>query len=51
MDFLIFCKWGTDWTENIKNKNAPPSIITIMIDLPLNGADPGNVPLYGNGDS
>ena len=47
MDFLIYIKWSTFWPLN----SQPPSIITLMINLPLNGADPGNVLLWGDGDS
>ena len=34
MDLLIVIKWLTDWTASVGVSNAP-SIITIMIDIPL----------------
>ncbi|EGR30944.1 hypothetical protein IMG5_120760, partial [Ichthyophthirius multifiliis] len=45
MDFMIFLKWSSDWSTY----NNQPSIITLMINLPLKGADPGEVPLWGDG--
>lgn len=46
MNFMIIIKWVTDWSS--KSFNAP-SIITLLIGIPLKGSDPGDIPLYGTG--
>ena len=46
MDFMIILKWVTDWTGWAQNG---PSIITLLIGIPLRGSEPGPVPLYGDG--
>lgn len=43
MNFMIIIKWLTDWSFNSQNG---PSIITLLIGIPLKGSDPGDVPLY-----
>ncbi len=44
---MIYIKWGTDW---IGREDSAPSIISILIDIPLKL---GNVrkPLWGDGES
>ncbi|KAL4479041.1 hypothetical protein ABPG73_022159 [Tetrahymena malaccensis] len=51
MDFLIIIKWVQDWTTHILEQNPPPSIITLMINIPLKGADPAGATLYGPSDA
>ena len=46
MDLCIFVKWNTDWTGKT---DKAPSIIGLMIDMPLKSGDPILNPLYGNG--
>jgi len=46
MNIMIIVKWLTDWSSVGQNG---PSIITLLIGIPLKGADPGPIPLYGNG--
>lgn len=46
MNFMIIIKWLTDWGFV---KQDGPSIITLLIGIPLKNSDPGPVPLYGNG--
>lgn len=46
MNFMIIIKWMTDWSS--VNQNGP-SVITLLIGLPLKASDPGDVPLYGDG--
>lgn len=52
MDALIFIKWATNWDflSSTSSKLSPPSIIAIMIDIPLNNSRPGPVPIYGSGE-
>jgi hypothetical protein len=50
MDFLIYLKWCSDWTTTINSEKSPPSIISLMIDIPLNFANPGPVPFWGDGE-
>lgn len=44
MNYMIIIKWLTDWS--FVNQNGP-SIITLLIGIPLRGSEPGPVPLYG----
>lgn len=44
MNFMIIIKWLTDWSFASQNG---PSIITLLIGIPLRGSDPGPIPLYG----
>lgn len=46
MDWLIYAKWLTDFTGR---ENQAPSIITIMINMALNGGayEPGTIPVIG----
>eukprot|EP00826_Nyctotherus_ovalis_P045669 TRINITY_DN5077_c0_g1_i4.p1 TRINITY_DN5077_c0_g1~~TRINITY_DN5077_c0_g1_i4.p1 ORF type:complete len:436 (+),score=116.99 TRINITY_DN5077_c0_g1_i4:763-2070(+) len=46
MNLMIVIKWLTDWEGN---EQEAPSIITLLIGIPLNGSDPGPMPLYGSG--
>jgi V-type H+-transporting ATPase subunit a len=46
MNAMIMIKWVTDWS--FVKQNAPP-IITLLIGIALKGADPGDIPLYGDG--
>jgi V-type H+-transporting ATPase subunit a len=46
MIIMIIIKWLTDW--ELRGQDAP-SIITLLIGIPLDGSDPGPVPLYGDG--
>ena len=46
MNLMIIIKWLIDW--ELIGQEAP-SIITLLIGIPLNGSDPGPVPLYGDG--
>lgn len=48
MNLMIIIKWVTDWSW--VHQNAP-SIITLLIGIPLRGSEPGPVPLYGNGEA
>ncbi|EGR27623.1 v-type ATPase 116kda subunit family protein, putative [Ichthyophthirius multifiliis] len=50
MDFLIYVKWGQDWSQVLENKKSPPSIINLMIDMPLNNAYPGEITVFGRGN-
>jgi V-type H+-transporting ATPase subunit a len=43
---MIYIKWSTNWSY--VGQNAP-SIITLLISIPLNGGDVGEVPLFGDG--
>jgi len=47
MVILIIIKWNTDFTGK---ENDAPSIITMLINMPLKGGDPGPFPLYGDSD-
>jgi V-type H+-transporting ATPase subunit a len=44
MNFMIIVKWITNWS--FVSQNAP-SIITLLIGIPLRGSDPGPIPLFG----
>eukprot|EP01022_Parablepharisma_sp_SALTPOND_P020336 TRINITY_DN367_c0_g1_i1.p2 TRINITY_DN367_c0_g1~~TRINITY_DN367_c0_g1_i1.p2 ORF type:complete len:503 (-),score=58.95 TRINITY_DN367_c0_g1_i1:5245-6753(-) len=46
MNLMIIIKWLTDWSSVGQNG---PSIITLLIGIPLKGSDPGPIPLYGDG--
>ena len=46
MNSMIIIKWLTDWSFVGQNG---PSIITLLIGIPLKGSDPGDIPLYGDG--
>ena len=46
MNLMIIIKWATDWSPSGQNG---PSLITLLIGIPLRGAEPGPVPLYGDG--
>ncbi|MDR3737363.1 MAG: V-type ATPase 116kDa subunit family protein [Acidobacteriaceae bacterium] len=48
MNIMIMIKWTTDWSFVGQNG---PSIITLLIGLPLKASDPGDVPLYGDGSN
>lgn len=45
MDILIIIKWLTDYSGR---EGEAPSIISIMINIPLNGAYIEGDPLIGN---
>jgi V-type H+-transporting ATPase subunit a len=45
---MILIKWCTDWTFV---KQAAPSLITQIINIPIKNGDPGPMPLYGEGTS
>lgn len=45
MDVLIVVKWMTDYSGH---ENLAPSIITTMINIPLNGAEINGQQFYGS---
>ena len=45
MDVLIVVKWLTDYTGK---ENLAPSVITTMINIPLNGAKIEGIPFIGS---
>ena len=47
MCFMIIYKWCINWSKHL---DAAPSIITLMIDIPLKMGSPDKKPLWGNGD-
>jgi V-type H+-transporting ATPase subunit a len=46
MIIMIVVKWLSNWEFIDQNG---PSIITLLIGIPLKGSDPGPIPLYGDG--
>ncbi len=52
MEFCIIFKWLTDYGGYEEKAKKSPSIITLMIDLPLKEGKPDfNRPLWGDGTS
>ena len=47
MDLMIFYKWDQDWS---RDTSRAPSIINIMIQIPLKPSLKIDPPLYGNGE-
>ena len=51
MDFMIICKWLTDWDALKAENKQPPGIIMAMITMFLNGGtyqQPTDAPEYGD---
>ena len=48
MCIMIIFKWLENWEGK---ENLAPSIITIMINIPLKSGNPGDLPLWGDGSS
>jgi hypothetical protein len=46
MDLLIIVKWLTDYT--LVTDGVPPSIISTLIDMPLNGGLVPGTPYFGD---
>jgi V-type H+-transporting ATPase subunit a len=44
MILMIFVKWGTDWSAY--GTDQAPSIITLMINIPLKGGSTDGQPLW-----
>jgi len=46
MDILIFMKWGINWEEPGRGTDKAPSIIGVLINLPLALGSTKGTPMY-----
>ena len=44
--FIIFYKWGSDYTSD---SNKAPSLIGVLMSIPLKFGDSGNNIVFGDG--